>query len=388
MTFLFRTLRFFTGIALFAVVACAVPETGPAEIEPLLEGEASQSGPGAPTSIRVRTLVQWLKEPWGLDFLPDGQILLTEKVGKLLLIDPTSWETREVTGVPKSADAGQGGMMDVLIHPQFEDNGWVYLSYAVELDGGYTTRVSRGRLQGDALTEVQELFTALPAYNARRHFGSRLLLHQGMLFITVGDRGNRDTAQDLGTHNGKVIRLAEDGQLPADNPFVTSPDARPEIYSYGHRNPQGIALHPHNGQIWVSEHGPMGGDEINVLQAGANYGWPVITYGKEYSGDPIGEGTHREGMKQPLIYYTPSIGIAGLAFYTGSQYPQWADSLLVAGMKMTRINRLELDGDGLGKETRLLGDLKMRIRDVKFGPDGLLYALADGSRLIRLQPPE
>jgi glucose/arabinose dehydrogenase len=274
----------------------------------------------------------------------------------------------------------------VLVHPRFSENSLVYLSYSVAAEEGFTTRVARGRLRGSALEDLEVIFTALPAFPERRHFGSRLLLDEGYLYITVGDRGNRDLAQALHTHNGKVIRLTEDGHVPPDNPFVGQAGARGEIYSYGHRNPQGIAKHPVNGSIWLAEHGPQGGDEINILRRGANYGWPVITYGEEYGGGKIGEGTHKEGMEQPLVYYTPSVAVGGIHFYAGDAYPGWRPSLLVSSLRLTRINRLELDGDGVGKETRLLGDLNMRIRDVQVGPDGLVYALADRSRLIRLEP--
>ena len=374
------------AVSLLLLTGCSAPDAGPAVVAPLLEGAADRPGPGDPTEIRVRTLLQWLDEPWGMDFLPDGRLLLTEKGGTLKLVDLETMDTRDVAGVPASVSQGQGGLMDVLVHPDFTRQGWIYLSYSVELEGGFTTRVSRARLVDGALVDHQALFTALPAFSQRRHFGSRLLLDQGYLYVTVGDRGNRDLAQSLATHNGKVMRLYEDGRIPADNPFAGRAEARAEIYTYGHRNPQGIARHPRNGQIWVSEHGPQGGDEINVLYPGGNYGWPVITYGKEYGGDPIGEGTHREGMHQPLIYYVPSIGAAGMDFYTADTYPGWRDSLLISGLRLTRINRLELQGNGLGAETRLLGDLGMRIRDVQVGPDGLVYALADRSRLIRLEP--
>lgn len=374
------------ALSMLLLTACSVPDTGPGAVETLREGAADRAGPGDPTDIRVRTLLQWLQEPWGMDFLPDGRLLLTEKSGTLKLVNLATVATTDVAGVPASINQGQGGLMDVHVHPDFEDNGWIYLSYSVELQGGYTTRVSRMRLQGDALVDQQDLFTALPAFSQRRHFGSRLLLDAGYLYITVGDRGNRDLAQSLSTHNGKVMRLHDDGRIPADNPFAGRAGARPEIYTYGHRNPQGIARHPHNGQVWISEHGPKGGDEINVLLAGSNYGWPVVTYGREYGGEAIGEGTHREGMQPPLIYYMTSIGSAGIDFYTADTYPGWSDSLLVSGLRLTRLNRLELAGDGLGAETRLLGDLGMRIRDVQVGPDGLVYVLADRSRLVRLEP--
>ncbi len=372
---------------LLSVVACAQPGPGPARVEPLLENAASATGPGEETGIRVRTLLEWLQEPWGMDFLPDGRLLLTEKPGTLKVVTPETWRTTDVSGVPAVADEGQGGLMDVLVHPDFERNHWVYLSYAVAVEGGFTTRVSRARLRGTALEDFEVLFTARPAYAERRHFGSRLLLDRGLLYITVGDRGNREKAQSLLTHNGKVLRLTEDGRIPDDNPFVGRDDALPEIYSYGHRNPQGMARRPGTREIWVTEHGPQGGDEINIIKPGANYGWPVITYGEEYGGGAIGEGVHKDGMEQPLIYYVPSLGTGGIAFYDLNTYPGWNASLLVSGLRLARINRLELDASGKpGKETRLLGNLGMRVRDIQVGPDGLVYALADRSRLIRLEP--
>lgn len=375
------------GFSLIALLSCANPDPGPALVEPVLENAASASGPGEKTEIRVRTLLQWLQEPWGMDFLPDGRLLLTEKPGTMKLVEPDTWVATEISGVPAVADEGQGGLLDVLVHPDFSNNQWVYLSYSIAVEGGFTTRVSRARLRGTALEDLEVLFTATPAYPERRHFGSRLLLDQGLLYITVGDRGNRDQAQSLLTHSGKVLRLTEDGRVPADNPFVGRDDALPEIFTYGHRNPQGMARRPGTREIWTSEHGPQGGDEINILKAGANYGWPVITYGEEYGGGAIGEGTHKSGMEQPLIYYTPSLGTGGLAFYQGDVYPGWESSLLVSGLRLARINRLQLDDQGRpGKETRLLGNLNMRIRDLQIGPDGLVYALADRSRLIRLEP--
>lgn len=384
-----RALRPLSCLVLAAsltALGCAGPYAGPSRSEPLLENAADQSGPGDPTGFTVTTLVQWLNEPWGLDFLPDGRILLTEKDGHIKMVTPGSWDTVDLQGVPAVANEGQGGLLDVLVHPDFERNALVYLSYSIAVNDGFTTQVARARLRDTRLENLEVLFTARPAFAQRRHFGSRLLLDEGYLYITVGDRGNRELAQSLDTHNGKVLRLTEDGRVPRDNPFVGRAGALPEIYTYGHRNPQGIARHPYNGSIWASEHGPQGGDEVNVLRAGANYGWPVITYGEEYGGGKIGEGTHRKGMEQPLVYYTPSIAVGGIDFYTANRYPGWKPSLLLSSLRLTRINRLELDGNGLGAETRLLGDLNMRIRDLQVGPDGLVYALADRSRLIRLDP--
>ncbi len=379
--------RLLPAIALTCLIGCVAPAAdGPPPTAALREAPAGSEQPGEQTPVIVKTLVDGLRDPWGMDFLPDGSLLVTELGGQLKRIDPVTFKTTEIANVPESTKAGQGGLMDVLVHPDFERNRLVYLSYPGKEDGKHSTRVSRARLEGSSLIDSETVFTAQPFFRERRHFGSRLLLDGGYLFITVGDRGNRELAQSLGTHNGKVIRLMEDGSVPQDNPFVDREGALPEIWTYGHRNPQGMAKHPFNGQIWVSEHGPRGGDEINALIPGANYGWPVITYGEEYSGGKIGVGTHADGMEQPLVYWVPSIGAGNIDFYTGDDYPEWTPSLLVSGLKLTRISRLELEGDGLGPETRLLANLGMRVRDLQVGPDGLVYALAGGSRLIRLQP--
>ncbi|WP_116367974.1 PQQ-dependent sugar dehydrogenase [Parahaliea mediterranea] len=387
MTYLYSILR--PGLVAAAIAllpACGVtrPSDEPPPVAPAQESGLDSEASGAPR-LQMVTLAGGLDEPWGMAFLPDGNLLITEQGGTLKRVDGTTYAVTEISGVPATVQAGQGGLMDVLVHPDFADNGWVYLSYTVTDDSNrYSTRVSRARLDGDALVDVQDLFTAQPFFRERRHFGSRLLLADGYLYVTVGDRGNRELAQRLDSHNGKVMRLFEDGRVPEDNPFVGTDGALPEIWTYGHRNPQGMARHPVNGSIWVTEHGPQGGDELNVLKAGANYGWPLVTYGEEYGGGAIGEGTHLEGTRQPLVYWVPSIGTGNLAFYTGDVYPGWQPSALVSGLKLTRISRLQLDADGVGNETRLLANLGMRIRDVEIGPDGKLYALAGGARLIRI----
>ncbi len=362
--------------------SCVNTDRGTASVVSLQETDPSGV---ATKSVWVKTLVRNLQEPWGMDFLPDGRILITEKGGELKAVNPPRFAVRDVAGVPETVEAGQGGLLDVLVHPDFSSNGLVYLSYVVEEEQHYSTRISRARLENHRLVDHQVLFTAQPFFKERRHFGSRLLIDNGFLYITIGDRGNRDLAQSLETHNGKVLRLRDDGTVPGDNPFAEREGARPEIWTYGHRNPQGMAAHPHTGAIWVSEHGPQGGDEINRLARGANYGWPVITYGEEYGGGKIGIGTHNPGMEQPLTWYVPSIGPAGIDFYVGNIYPNWKASLLIAGLRRPQINKVELVGDGLGTKSRMMANLEMRVRDVQVGPDGLVYALADGSRLIRFQ---
>ena len=285
---------------------------------------------------------------------------------------------------------GQGGLLDVVLHPDFKNNQLVYFSFA-EADGrSVGTAVARGQLRGHRLEQVELIFRLLPKSGARQHFGSRLVFdNKGYLFITLGDRGDRPRAQDLNDHAGSLIRLHDDGRIPADNPFVNRDDARPEIFSYGHRNMQGAALHPLTGKVWTHEHGPQGGDELNIERAGVNYGWPVITYGVNYViGTRIGEGAHKEGMAQPIHYWVPSIAPSGMAFYTGERFPQWQGSLFVGSLKFRLLVRLVLEDEKVVREERLLKDELGRIRDVRQGPDGLLYLLTDESdgRLVRLLP--
>lgn len=343
-----------------------------------------------PAGYRVVKLVDGLAHPWSLAFLPDGRMLVTERPGRLRVIEHGRLLPQAVAGLPAVAAHGQGGLLDVVPHPQFEDNHWVYLSYAAKGAGGYGTHVGRGKLEGTKLVQWQTLFQLEPKTGAGQHFGSRLVFDRdGHLFITLGDRGDRDRAQDLTDPAGSLLRLTDDGRVPADNPFVKRQDARPEIYSYGHRNLQGAALHPQTGRLWTHEHGPQGGDEVNVIRAGANYGWPLATYGREYvTGFKIGEGPRKPGMEPPLHYWVPSIAPSGMAFYTGDRLPGWRGSLFVGALKDQLLARLELDGERVVREERLLKGEIGRIRDVRDGPDGYLYLLTDQNpgALYRIQP--
>jgi glucose/arabinose dehydrogenase len=280
--------------------------------------------------------------------------------------------------------------MDVALHPRFKDNGLVYLSYAARGADGVGTEVARGRLAGHRLEDVQVIFRQSPKGSTGRHFGSRLVFNrQGYLFITLGDRGEMERAQRPGDHAGSVIRLHDDGRVPEDNPFIGKPGWKPEKYTLGNRNQQGAALNPKTGVLWTHEHGPQGGDEVNVIRAGANYGWPVITYGVQYViGTQIGEGTHKAGMEQPLHKWVPSIAPSGMAFYTGDRFPKWRGNLFVGALKAQLLVRLELDGEKVAREERLLEGALGRIRDVRTGPDGFIYLLTDESRavLARLEP--
>jgi glucose/arabinose dehydrogenase len=343
-------------------------------------------------SFQVETLTAGLEHPWALAFLPDGRFLVSERPGRLrLVLADGSLLPQAVGGLPQIRAAGQGGLLDVAVHPDFAANGLVYFSYNEPGPGGSGTAVARGRLDGMQLHGVEVIFRLLPKSGTGYHFGSRLVFDRdGHLFITLGDRGERDRAQDLDDHAGAVIRIHDDGRVPADNPFVGRSDARPEIYSYGHRNIQGATLSPFDGRLWTHEHGPQGGDEINLPEAGVNYGWPVITYGVNYGiGTAIGEGTARPGMAQPLYYWVPSIAPSGMAFYDGAAFPGWHGSLFVGALKSRLLARLEIEDGRVVHEERLLQGIG-RIRDVRQGPDGLLYLLTDegNGRLVRLRPVE
>ena len=340
-------------------------------------------------TIRVVTVTAGLEHPWGMVFLPDGRLLVSERPGRLRIIKSGKLLPQAVTGLPPIEARGQGGLLDIALHPRFTENGWIYLTYTASGAGGIGTEVFRGRLSGDQLIDGRVIFRMTPKLGSSRHFGSRLIFDRaGFLYVTLGDRGEQERAQRHEQHPGKIIRLNDDGTVPVDNPFVTRTGALPEIFSLGHRNVQGAALHPTSGLIWTHEHGPQGGDEINVLRSGVNYGWPVITYGVEYViGTRIGEGTEKPGMAQPLYKWIPSIAPSGMSFYNGDVFPRWRGSLFVGSLKFGLLVRLELDGEKVVAEERLLTDVG-RIRDVREGPDGFIYLLTDATdgRLLRLEP--
>ena len=340
--------------------------------------------------FRVVKLVEGLDYPWSLAFLPDGRMLVTERAGRLRVISGKTLDPNPVAGVPQVAQHGQGGLHDVVLHPDFQKNGLVYLAYAARGDDGVGTELARGRFVDKRLENVQVLFRQSPKGSTGRHFGGRIVFdRQGFVYLTLGDRGEMERAQLPNDHAGSVIRLHDDGRVPKDNPFVGRAGWKPEKYTLGNRNMQGAALHPQTGMLWTHEHGPQGGDEVNVIRAGVNYGWPVITYGVQYViGTRIGEGTHKEGMAQPLHKWVPSIAPSGMAFYTGERFPQWKGSLFVGALRDQMLVRLELDGEKVVKEERRLRGVLGRIRDVRAGPDGYLYVLTDSSNgvLARLEP--
>jgi glucose/arabinose dehydrogenase len=346
-------------------------------------------------SFRVVTVVERLDHPWGLAFLPDGRMLVTERAGRLRVVGRDGkLAPQPVAGLPKIEEFGQGGLLDVVLHPRFAENGLVYLSFAERGDGGYGTAVLRGRLAGPidnaGMENVEVIYRQQPKSRGGRHFGSRLVFDRvGFLYVTQGDRGEQDRAQKLDDLAGKVVRLHDDGRVPKDNPFVARAGARPETFTLGNRNVQGAALHPATGELWAHEHGPQGGDEVNVLRAGVNYGWPVITYGANYgTGTKIGEGTSKPGLAQPVHYWVPSIAPSGMAFYTGDRFPRWKGDLFVGALRDQLLVRLKLDGEKVVKEERMLQGTVGRIRDVRQGPDGFLYLLVDSSSgaIVRLEP--
>jgi glucose/arabinose dehydrogenase len=351
-------------------------------------------------NVKVTTVVSGLHHPWGMAFLPDGRILVTEKRGTLRMIDGGKLVAKPVEGIPKSTNHGQGGLMDVALHPKYAENGWVYWTFNGEESGQHGTELARGKLTGpkDAprMTDVQVLFKLQPKGPTQHHFGSRIVFDRdGYLFVTFGDRGDsprkgaEQRAQKLDDHAGKSIRLFDDGRVPSDNPFVKTTGAKPEIFTYGNRNMQGAALNPLTGKLWTHEHGPQGGDEVNIMNAGVNYGWPVITYGVNYGvGTKIGEGTEKSGLQQPIHKWVPSIAPSGMAFYTGDKFPKWKGSLLVGALAGQTVARLTLDGDKVTGEERLFTGELGRIRDLRQGPDGFVYVLTDSpeGELIRLEP--
>jgi glucose/arabinose dehydrogenase len=341
-------------------------------------------------SFRVAKLVEGLEHPWSLAFLPDGRMLVTERPGRLRVVKDGKLEPEPVGGLPAVAEYGQGGLMDLALHPKFAQNGLLYFSFAARGADGVGTEVARARLAGNRLAALEVIFRQSPKGRTGRHFGSRLVFDRaGFLYITLGDRGEQERAQTPNDHAGSVIRLHDDGRVPADNPFAGRPGWKPEKYTLGNRNIQGAALHPVSGMLWTHEHGPQGGDEVNVIRAGVNYGWPVITYGVNYgTGTKIGEGTAKPGMAQPLHIWVPSIAPSGMAFYTGERFPRWKNDLFVGALRDEMLVRLRLDGEKVVHEERMLKRVLGRIRDVRSGPDGYLYLLSDESNgvLARLEP--
>jgi glucose/arabinose dehydrogenase len=376
------TMRRQARFSLFIVAAAmliALPEAG-----------AQQRVRSSAGDLTVETVAGGLENPWGLAFLPDGRMLVTERPGRLRLVGTDGRLSAPISGVPNVAGRGQGGLLDIVLDPDFAQNRMIYLSFAEPRAGGSGTSVARARLneRGTALEGTKVIFQQMPTIASNMHFGSRLVFDRaGALFVTVGDRyGQRDQAQNPGNHIGKIMRIRPEGGAPADNPKIEG--WQPEIWSIGHRNVQAAVLHPQTGQLWTAEHGARGGDEVNTPKAGRNYGWPVITFGIDYSGAKIGEGTAKAGMEPPLFYWDPSIAPSGATFYTGTVWPAWRNSLFVGALAGQMLVRLSTQGEAVTGQERLLEGLGERIRDVRQGPDGFLYLLSDApdGKLLRVRP--
>jgi glucose/arabinose dehydrogenase len=355
---------------------------------------SAETADAADYRLASEVAVEGLVHPWSLAFLPDGAMLVTERPGRLRLIVDGQLVDDPVAGVPEVAARGQGGLLDVAVDPDFAANGLVYLSYAEPAEGRTAgTAVARARLVRDGagarLEETTVIFRQEPKLSGGNHFGARIAFApDGALLVTLGERTRAELAQDPTVHLGKVVRIGRDGSVPAGNPFTSRKDARPEIWSLGHRNPQGAAVNPSTGELWVVEHGAKGGDEVNIARAGRNYGWPVITYGTDYDGSPIGRGTAAEGLEQPVHYWDPSIAPSGATFYTGDLMPAWKGDLIVGALKFKMLVRLDVEGDRIVGEERLFKGAFGRIRDVRTGPDGALWILTDeeNGALIRIAP--
>jgi glucose/arabinose dehydrogenase len=361
---------------------------------PLPFPDAPQEQEMSGTTYRVVPIVGGLVNPWSIAFLPNGDMLVTERPGRLRIVRKGTLDVQPITGTPQVWAVGQGGLLEVLPHPQFATNQLLYLTYSKPCEKGATTALLRGRFDGKALIDAKDLFVADNCNTGNPHFGSKLAFGpDGMLYMTVGERGDRNRAQNTAIHGGKILRLREDGTAAPDNPFVGQAGFKPEIYTYGHRNPQGLAFQPGTGVLWSNEHGPQGGDELNIIHAGKNYGWPVASYGREYGPDGALVSMHpwKEGIEDPVLVWLPSIGISGLLFYTGDKFPQWKGHLFAGGLSGLALHRLAFNEKGglLGREA-LLMPLRQRVRDVREGPDGNIYVAADSDRggVLRIEPAQ
>jgi glucose/arabinose dehydrogenase len=367
-----------TTLVLFA--ACSKKEPVEVFTGKIIESEKQKFG--------VDTITKALTNPWGIAFLPDGRILVTERAGEIRIVKDGKLLPEKIGNVPAVFANGQGGLMDIKLHPDYANNGWIYFTYAKPGEGGGGTVLARAKLEGNNLVGLEELFSAQPLSGSGAHFGSRVVFDgKGYVFISSGERGTKPNAQDLTNHLGKVIRLHEDGKVPTDNPFVNTPGAKPEIWSYGHRNPQGLIYNKANETLWDVEHGPMGGDELNKVEKGKNYGWPVITYGMNYDSTVISDITEKEGMEQPVFYWKPSIATCGMTLVTSDKFPGWNGNLLIGALAKQHIARVELDAEGkFVKQEKLLENIG-RVRAVEQSPDGYIYVATETpGMLLRLVP--
>ena len=361
---------------------CALPAAGQ-------QAAAANIERSDKANFEVVTVAEGLEKPWGIAFLPDGGMLVTEKPGRLRIVSPDGELSKAVAGLPKVKDSGQGGLLDVALDPDFANNRTIYLSFSEAGSGGAGTAVLRGKLNGNALEDPMVIFRMDPKVGGGRHFGSRLqFLPDGTLLVSMGDRGSRERAQDLGNHQGTIARINPDGTVPEDNPFKKRGGALPEIYSYGHRNVQGLIRDPETGTVWANEYGALGGDELNIVQPGANYGWPAVTHSRNYSGTTISRKTEAPGIEPSVTQWTPSISPSGMTLYRGDKFPQWQGNIFVGALTPGHLRRLEIEDNKVVAQEKLLSGLRERIRHVATGPDGYIYVLTDSrnGRLLKLQP--
>ncbi len=363
----------------------------PSGYSPAFEGQTRITALTTQTPLDIKVLTSDLKSPWGICTLPDGRFLVNQKGGQMCIVTGTGAKSEAIKGVPAVNDNGQGGLLGVTIDPAFASNRMIYWTFSEKTNEGNLTAVAKGKLSGDekSLENVMVIYRATPGYNGSLHYGSRILFDKtGNLIFSTGERSDLETrpqAQFLNSSLGKVIRITTDGKPAAGNPFAGTANARPELYSYGHRNVQGLALHPGTGDLWEGEFGPRGGDEINRIQPGKNYGWPTITYGMEYSGEKVGEGiTQKEGLEQPVYYWDPVVSPSGMTFYNSDVIPEWKNNLFISGLSSQRIVRLVIENNKVTGEEKLLSDQKQRFRDVTVGKDGALYAVTDQGKLYRV----
>ncbi|RZA00120.1 MAG: PQQ-dependent sugar dehydrogenase [Sphingobacteriaceae bacterium] len=339
------------------------------------------------TTVTVQTLYTGLNNPWGMAWLPDGRLLITERSGEILVFKNDKYTGEKLSGVPAVFNKGQGGLLDIQLHPDYKTNGWIYITYSKPVTGGATTAVARFKLSGNTITDLTDIFTAKPYIGADFHFGSRIIFDKDKyLFVSSGERGTQPKVQELDNDHGKVHRLFDDGRIPPDNPFVNTPGAHGSIWTYGHRNPQGMVYDAANNRIWETEHGPKGGDELNLIEKGKNYGWPLTTYGMNYDGTVLSPNKELPGIENPKHYWVPSIAPCGLGFVTSDKYPGWKGNLLAGALAFTLIDRIVLDGTNFKSEDRMLKG-KGRFRYVAQSPDGYIYAVTEGpGALLKLVP--
>jgi len=359
--------------------------------KPAFEGQTRIAGVKTKTPYEGKIITKDLQSPWGIAVLPDGRFLITQKKGTMRIATTAGQLSQEITGLPPVVNAGQGGLLGLTIDPQFENNRMVYWVFSESTDEGNLTAVAKGKLSADEkqIENAVIIYRATPAHNSVLHYGGRIIFDKtGNLIISTGERSDRETrpkAQDLNTGLGKLIRISKDGQAAPGNAFIGQAGARPEIYTYGHRNVQGLAFHPQTGDLWENEFGPLGGDELNLIKPGRNYGWPIITYGLEYSGKKVGEGiTQKQGLEQPVYYWDPVLSPSGMCFYTGNNMHEWKHDLFICGLNSFHIARLVIKNNKVSGEERLFAGERQRFRDIVQGKDGLLYAVTDEGRLYRI----